>query len=55
MQIFSLRDSLHEMSDPVLGGKNEMNIINLLSVLFADSMLSVNDDKAVSIFRAHRM
>ena len=50
MQIFSLRDNLHENSDRVLGGKNKINIINLLSVMYADSVLSVNDDVAVSIF-----
>ena len=48
------------MSDPVLGEKHETNIIHLLSVVFADSLLSVNDDIAVSIFithsiKAHRM
>ena len=31
-------------------GKNEINIINLLSVVFADSVLSITDDTAVSIF-----
>ena len=36
MQIFSLRDDLHNMSNPVLDEKNEINIINLLSVVFAD-------------------
>ena len=35
---------------PVLGEKNEINIINLLAVAFADSVLSVNDDTTVSIF-----
>ena len=59
MQIFSLRDNLHEMSDPALGEKNEINISNLLSVVFTDSVLSVNDNKAISIFihgiGAHRM
>ena len=30
-------------------GKNEVNIINLLSVVFADSMLSVYDDSSFHI------
>ena len=42
MQIVSIGDSLHEMSDPVFWEKNKKNIINFSSAEFAHRVVKIN-------------
>ena len=41
MQIVSLGDNLHEMSEPAFWEKNKKNIINLLSAELTQSVVKV--------------
>ena len=42
MQIISIGDNLHEMSNPILREQNKKNVINLSSAELAQQVLKVN-------------